>query len=76
MLPRPPGGTLMFGYMILIRDGEGEGAREEKALETLEAGLTSQFCSSARSSGFEGPPSELSANVAQGKQITQLKIKT
>lgn len=63
-MPRPPG-SLMLGYMILMRDGEGEGAREEKVLETLEAGLISQFCSSARSSGFEGPPSEVSANMAQ-----------
>ena len=36
--------ALILGYMILISDGEGEGAREEKVLETLEeAELTSQF---------------------------------
>lgn len=60
---------LIFGYMILIREGEGEGALDENVLETLDAGLMSQFCSSAKSSDFEGPPSELSANAAQGKQI-------
>lgn len=62
-LPASPPDGLTLGYMMLIREGEGEGAREEKVLETLEAGLISQFCSSARSSGFEGPPSEISANT-------------
>lgn len=61
-----PGRCLMLGYMMLIKDGEGEGALEEKALEKLEvelAELTSQFWSSSRSSDLEGPPSELSINI-------------
>lgn len=60
-----PLGGLTPGYMILMRDGEGDGAREEKVLETLEAGLMSQFWRNSNSSNLEGPPSETSANVLQ-----------
>lgn len=56
----PPGG-LMVGYMMLMREGEGEGALEERVLDTLEEGLTSQLWSSSKSSVLEGPPSEMSA---------------
>ena len=52
---------------MLMREGEGEGALEEMALETREeeavegCAEASQFCSSSRSSSLEGPPRELSA---------------
>lgn len=57
-----PGG-LIEGNMRLMSEGEGEGAREEKALDAIEDGLMSQFCSSSRSSPLDGPPSEMSANI-------------
>lgn len=56
-----PGG-LIDGNMRLMREGEGEGARDENVLDAIEDGLMSQFCSSSKSSSLEGPPSEMSAN--------------
>ena len=55
-----PAFPLMLGYMMLIREGEGEGARDEKVLETLE---TSQFWRSSSSSNLVGPPSVLSGSI-------------
>lgn len=43
------------GYMMLMREGEGDGAREETALDTLEA-LMSHFWSCSSSSSCVGPP--------------------
>jgi len=47
------------GNMMLMSEGDGEGAREETALDILEA-LTSQFWSSSSNSSLVGPPSLLS----------------
>ena len=66
-LMRPRDGVLMGvpgwlpfcfspGYTILMSEGEGDGAREETALDVL----TSQFCRRFRSSCCVGPPSPLS----------------
>ena len=43
------------GYMMLMSEGEGEGARDETTLDTREFADTSQFCSSSNSSSFDGP---------------------
>lgn len=58
---RPLSG-LMPGYMMLINDGEGEGAREETALDIREAPPTSQYCKTSSSSVCVGPPSDVSAS--------------
>lgn len=36
-------GSLRPGYMMLINEGEGDGAREDTTLETRELVETSQF---------------------------------
>jgi len=51
--------SLNPGNTMLMREGEGEGARDETALDTLEA-LRSQFWRSSNSSSLVGPPSVLS----------------
>ena len=43
------------GYMMLMSEGEGEGARDETTLDTREFADTSQFCSSSSSSSLVGP---------------------
>lgn len=43
MLMRPEDGFIP-GYMILMRDGDGDGAREEKVLETTEAAVPTSQC--------------------------------
>ncbi len=50
---------LKLGKTILIREGEGEGAREETLLEAVEP-ETSQVWSRSKSSSVVGPPSVLS----------------
>ena len=66
MLARPPGG-LIDGYMMLIREGDGEGARDERALDNLDTGLMSQFWRSSSNSDFDGPPTESSEQNKGGK---------
>ena len=67
MLERPPC-CFNPGYMMLMREGDGEGALEENVLELREAAVpTSQCCNSSRSSALEGPPSVSSKKDGKGK---------
>lgn len=43
------------GYMMLIREGEGEGARDDTTLDTRELADMSQFWRRSSSSSFVGP---------------------
>ena len=43
------------GYIMLMREGDGEGALEDTALDTREA-LMSHFCNCSKSSSCVGPP--------------------
>lgn len=54
------------GNMMLMSEGDGEGARDETALDILEA-LTSQFWSSSSNSSLVGPPSVLSTEQNKGR---------
>lgn len=55
------------GHMMLMREGEGEGVREESALPGREAPDRSQFWRRSRSSSWVGP-SMLFPALAQGQQ--------
>ena len=49
--------------MMLIREGEGEGARDDTTLDTREFADMSQFWSRSSSSSFVGPLLTFSAST-------------
>ena len=49
--------------MMLIREGEGEGARDDTTLDTRELADISQFWSRSSSSSFVGPLLTFSTSV-------------
>lgn len=65
--------SLNPGNTMLMSEGEGEGARDETALDTLEA-LRSQFWRSSNSSSLVGPPSVLS--IARKKRYLHTLLHT
>lgn len=65
------------GYIILMSEGEGEGARDDTVLDIRDAPPTSQFCNRFRSSALVGPPSVMeSVCVCEGINIAHGLVST
>ncbi len=58
------------GHMMLISDGEGEGAREDTLLPASDELVSSQLCSNRKTSSLDGP----AFRSAENEQECEAKI--